>query len=119
MPADNLAIFADVLSMHNRVAVQDAPELASEAVFFGDASAVVLALPAVEDATALATAARARVEVPVEAPILIGGYATHANIAQLLKHADGAIVGGAFEARARVAGVTAQSVREFMQLVPR
>ena len=115
MPADNLAIFADVLSMHNRVAVQDAPELASEAVFFGDASAVVLALPAVEDATALVTAVRARVEVP----ILIGGYATHANIAQLLKHADGAIVGGAFEARARVAGVTAQSVREFMQLVPR
>jgi len=111
--ADDIGIFADVMSMHNRVAAQDAPEMASEAVFFGDASAVIVAHPSVDDAIALVTSVRARVDVP----ILIGGYATHDNIAQLLTYADGAIVGSAFEAHARVAGVTEQSVREFMQRI--
>jgi membrane complex biogenesis BtpA family protein len=113
--ADDITLFADVVSMHNRVAVQDAPEMASEAVFFGDAGAIIIAHPSVDEAVALVASVRAR----VEAPILIGGYATHDNIAQLLEHADGAIVGGAFEERARSAGVTVNRVREFMQRVPR
>jgi predicted TIM-barrel enzyme len=91
--ADSVAIFADILSMHNRVAPQDAPEMASEAVFFGDASAVVIAHPPVDETIALVTAVRKR----VTAPILLGGYTTHDNVVQLLAHADGAIVGGACE----------------------
>lgn len=113
--AGHIPIFADVTSMHNPVPPADAPELAGEAVFFGDAAAIVVALPASEDMIALIDAMRAR----VDRPILVGGYATRDNIAQMLEHADGAIVGGAFEPRARHAGVSLELVRDFMSRVPR
>lgn len=111
--ANHIPIFADVASMHHRVALNDAPEHASEAVFFGDAAGIVVALPAIDDMIAVIDAMRPL----VERPILVGGYANRDNIARLLDHADGAIVGGAFEPRARHAGISEELVREFMRSV--
>lgn len=112
--AGHIPLFADVASMHNPVPADAAPELAGEAVFFGDAAAIVVALPATDAMITVIDAMRAR----VDRPILVGGYASRDNIAQLLEHADGAIVGGAFEPRARHAGVSVELVRDFMARVP-
>lgn len=109
--AEDIAIYADVSTMHNRTPVHEAPEAASEAVFFGAADAVIVAHPVAEEAVSLVEAVKRRVGVPV----LLGGYTTHENARELLDHADGAIVGGAFERSAREAGVDAERVRRFMQ----
>lgn len=107
--AEDVSIFADVSSMHNRASAGQALEAASDAVFFGAADAVIQ--PSPDDAVNLVEAIRPQ----VEAPILIGGYADHENISRLLEHADGAIVGAAFEKNARQPGVDAKWVRSFMR----
>lgn len=109
--AEDIAIFADVASMHNKTPAPQAPEAASDAVFFGAADAVIVARPATDETIALVDAVRSQ----IEAPILIGGHADHENVSRLLDHADGAIVGGAFEKNARQAGVDASLVRSFMR----
>lgn len=109
--ADDVTIFADVASMHNKQADADAPEAAADAVFFGAADAVIVARPSPEDAIALTDTVRARVDVPV----LLGGYTSRENITRLLQHADGAIVGEAFERQARQAGVDVEQVRNFVR----
>jgi predicted TIM-barrel enzyme len=110
---ESVAIFADVASMHNRTPAQEVQGAASDAVFFGAADALIVAHRAVDDAVSLVDAVRSRVGTP----ILIGGYANHENISELLEHADGAIVGGAFEETAREAGVDVERVRSFMRRV--
>lgn len=108
--AERILLLADVASMHNTRPLHEVGEAASEAVFFGAADAVVVAHRDEDEAVALQRAAAER----VEAPILIGGYATADNLPRLLAHADGAIVGEAFEHRAREAGVDVERVRAFM-----
>ena len=108
--AEQILLLADVASMHNTRPLNEVGEAASEAVFFGAADAVVVADRDDDTAVALQRAAAVRVDVPV----LVGGYATTENVPRLLAHADGAIVGEAFEHRAREAGVDEQRVRDFM-----
>lgn len=52
-------------------------------------------------------------------PIIIGGYTNHTNAARLLKDADGAIVGSAFEGGSRFGTVQAEAVREYVDIVSR
>ena len=52
-------------------------------------------------------------------PIIIGGYTNHGNAARLLKDADGAIVGGAFEGGSRFGTVQEEAVREYVEIVSR
>lgn len=111
--ADAVALYADVLSMHNRTPLEEAPEMAAEAVFFGAADAVVIAHPATEEMLALARNVRAKVKTP----ILLGGYVTAENGREALAEVDGAMVGGAFEVRAREAGVDVELVRQFITRV--
>ncbi|MBA3450405.1 MAG: BtpA/SgcQ family protein [Chloroflexia bacterium] len=108
--AERILLLADVASMHNARSLHDVGDAASEAVFFGAADAVVVADGNEDAAVALQQAAAER----VQAPILVGGYVTADNLPRLLKHADGAIVGEAFEHRAREAGVDEARVRDFM-----
>jgi membrane complex biogenesis BtpA family protein len=105
--AEDVLLFADVASMHNQRSAAEAGEAASEAVFFGAADAVIVANRDETAAIALQRAVAARVDVP----ILVGGYATVENLPRLLEHADGAIVGEAFEREARQAGVDVARVR--------
>lgn len=113
--ANDVMVFADISSMHNRTPVAEAPGAADEAVFFGSADAVVVSHPSTEEAISVA----GRVRGSVNAPVLIGGHADHRNISELLEYADGAIVGGAFERRARQAGIEVDLVREFVRRVRR
>lgn len=108
--AEHVLLFADVASMHNRRDNGEAGEAASDAVFFGAADAVIVANRDEDTAIALLRAAADRVDVP----LLVGGYATEENVRRLLEDADGAIVGEAFERRARHAGVDVERVRRFM-----
>ncbi len=110
LAADNVAIYADVFTMHNRTPLIDAVQAAEEAVFFGGSDAVIVAHPETEQAVALIDNVTSRVQVPV----LLGGYTTVENAARLLRRADGAIVGGAFERDARTAGVDVERVRRFL-----
>jgi membrane complex biogenesis BtpA family protein len=52
-------------------------------------------------------------------PIIIGGYTNQGNAARLLKDADGAIVGSAFEGGSRFGTVQAEAVREYVDIVSR
>ena len=108
--ADDVLLLADVASMHNVRPLDTVGEAASEAVFFGAADAVIVSDRAVERAIGMQRAAAI-----ARAPILVGGHATAENVARLLQHADGAIVGEALEHRAREAGVDVERVREFMR----
>jgi uncharacterized protein len=113
--AEDVMIFADVSSMHNRTPASEAPEAAGEAIFFGAADAVVVSHPSTGEAVSLA----GRVREAVDVPVLIGGHADHENVSELLGRADGVIVGGAFERHARRAGIEERLVREFVQRVHR
>lgn len=110
--ADDVLLLADVASMHNVRSLAEVGGAAHDAVFFGAADAVVVSHRDEAQAEALQQAAAA-----AKAPILVGGHATAENVTRLLRHGDGAIVGEAFEHRAREAGVDAERVREFMARV--
>lgn len=107
--AEEVLLLADVASMHNVRPVEAAAEAAREAVYFGAADGVIVSDPDEERAVALQRAAAS-----AQAPVLVGGHATAENVGRLLEHADGAIVGEAFERRARAAGVDVERVRAFM-----
>ncbi len=111
--AERIPLLADVASMHNVRSLPEVGEAASDAVFFGAADAVVVAHRDEAAAVALQQVAAERVKTP----ILVGGYVTADTLPRLLEYADGAIVGEAFERRAREAGVDAERVREFMARV--
>ncbi len=111
--AERILLLADVATMHNIRSLEEVGEAASDAVFFGAADAVIVAHRDEHEALALPRAAAERVTVP----ILLGGYVTRDNLPRLLAHADGAIVGEAFEHRAREAGVDVERVRAFMARV--
>lgn len=110
--AEDVMLLADVASMHNLRPVEAVAEAAREAVFFGAADAVIVSDRDEERAVVLQQAAAS-----AQAPILAGGHATAENVTSLLRHADGAIVGEAFERQAREAGVDVERVRAFMARV--
>ena len=110
--AQDVLLLADVASMHNVRPLEVTGEAANETVFFGAADTVIVSHRAEEQAIALQRAAAS-----ATVPVLVGGHATAENVTRLLQHADGAIVGEAFEHRARQAGVDVERVRAFMARV--
>lgn len=111
--AEDVLLFADVISMHNRTPVEAAEETAHDAVFFGGATALIVADPNPSRVGEIVDVVQSAVDVPV----LIGGYATEENVVDLLAKADGVIVGSALERSPREAGVDVEQVREFVRRV--
>ncbi len=52
-----------------------------------------------------------------ELPVIVSGYTDHDNVTRLLREADGAIVGSAFEKGGRGGAVQVQAVRDYVQIV--
>lgn len=117
LAATDIAMLTDVASMHYRPFLPQSPaEVASEARDLGLADAVVIALP---DEAAALTAVQAVKRVNPTLPVLLGGYTSVDNIGRLLAEADGAIVGGAFEAGGRGGQLVVEQVERFMTAVQR
>jgi uncharacterized protein len=75
---------------------QPLSQLAEWAVKFGGASAVIVTGDSPRASLAMVREVRSAVS---DAPVLIGGGVTHANVADLLAEVDGVIVGSALEER--------------------
>ena len=91
--AEHVAIFADVPVKHARpLGSDDIGRVAVETVQRGLADALIVSGPATGVPTELEDVARVKASVP-EVGVLIGSGVTEDNAAELLKEADGAIVG--------------------------
>lgn len=112
--ANHVRLIAEVYSMHFKWFGSDktVSEVASWAKFSGAHAVAVcdpdedLVVKMVED-----------IKKDTRMPVIISGYTDHKNAARLLKDADGAIVGSAFEGGSRGGYVQADAVREYVEIV--
>jgi uncharacterized protein len=100
----DIAILADVLVKHAvPPAGMDAAQAARDTWERGRADALIVSGAATGSAADPARLQEVRSAVPA-APLLIGSGVTAANAADLLTHADGAIIGSAFQRDGRAGG---------------
>jgi hypothetical protein len=114
--AQNIKIIAEIDSMHFRWPGQ--MPTGSVAVLARYARADALGLGHPDEGETLAKIREVRDATP-DLPIILSGYTTHENAARLLKEADGAFVGTAFEHEAWGGPIDADAVRRFMDIVGR
>ena len=114
--ARNVKLIAEIYSMHFEWLGGRAVGDVARAARHAGADAVSLCDP--DDDRTERFIQEVRAAVP-GMPVVIGGYTNHANAARLLKDADGAIVGSAFEGGSRFGTVQAEAVREYVEIVSR
>jgi len=90
---------------------QPLSQLAEWVMKFGDASAMIVTGASMSETVDMIHEVR---EIAPEFPIIIGGGATHANVAEALLHADAVIVGSALEERPFTGPVSPEKARSFV-----
>ncbi|MDI6819394.1 MAG: BtpA/SgcQ family protein [Candidatus Hodarchaeaceae archaeon] len=96
--AEGIKIFADVHVKHGALlSARPIEESAKDAAYRGFADALIITGARTGEAPELQSLLKVKKAVP-EKPVLIGSGTTRQNVAKLLEHADGAIVGTSFKA---------------------
>jgi predicted TIM-barrel enzyme len=113
--AEGIYLLSDVDSFHYRPLLPTPPEVvARELRDFGLVDAAVIAVPNEEEMVRKIAATKT---ANPNLPVWIGGYGSNENIVRLLSVADGAIVGGTFEAGGRNGPVVREKVEQFLKQV--
>ncbi|MCC6904990.1 MAG: BtpA/SgcQ family protein [Anaerolineae bacterium] len=112
--ATHVKLISEIYSMHFKFlgGEKTAVEVANDAKFNG-AHAVAICDPDTEMIVKMTH----DIKKSTGMPVIISGYTDHKNVDVLLKEADGAIVGGAFEGGARGGWVQVDLVRDYMERV--
>ncbi len=112
--AGHIKLIAEIYSMHfewlGGRAVSDVARQARSA----GAEAVALCDP--DEERTMGMIREVKSSLP-ELPVIVSGYTDHDNVTRLLREADGAIVGSAFEKGGRGGAVQVQAVRDYVQTV--
>jgi membrane complex biogenesis BtpA family protein len=87
-------------------------QVAEWAMKFGDASALIVTGASIRESVSMVQEVRGACP---DAPVLVGGSVTHANVAETLREADGVIVGSALEEHPFTGPVSLEKAAAFVR----